>query len=177
MGSKLNLNSEFGDGSEFYFDIKVKTSNQSGTAEKIKAQTTNINSKSNVITTDEKIIFIVEDNSINMLLAKTLVKKIIPNAQIIELVNGKQAVDKIKETLPDLILMDVQMPIMNGYEATSEIRKMTLNKQLPIIALTAGTVVGEKEKCIEAGMNDYISKPIDKENLMTIIQHWITLKP
>ena len=74
---------------------------------------------------------------------------------------------------PDLILMDIQMPIMNGYEATKEIRKTEKGKFIPIIALTAGTIVGEKEKCLEAGMNDYISKPIIKEILQTKLVQWL----
>jgi CheY-like chemotaxis protein len=69
--------------------------------------------------------------------------------------------------------MDVQMPIMNGYEATYEIRKLNSGKHTPIIALTAGTVIGEKDKCLEAGMNDYASKPIAKEILEGIILKWI----
>jgi CheY-like chemotaxis protein len=69
--------------------------------------------------------------------------------------------------------MDIQMPEMNGYEATEEIRKIDNQKDTPIIALTAGTIVGEKEKCLQAGMNDYIPKPIEKENLKKNISKWI----
>ena len=69
--------------------------------------------------------------------------------------------------------MDVQMPVMNGYEATQEIRKTPKGQHIPIIALTAGTVIGEKEKCLEMGMNDYASKPIIKEALETLISKWI----
>ena len=128
----------------------------------------------NIITKDAKTIFIVEDNKINMLLAKTLVKQIVPNATIFELENGKDALEKTMELLPDLILMDIQMPVMNGYDSTVEIRKIPKADKIPIIALTAGTIVGEKEKCIEYGMNDYIPKPIDKEHLIKIISQWIT---
>ena len=69
--------------------------------------------------------------------------------------------------------MDVQMPVMNGYEASQEIRKTNLGAHIPIIALTAGTVVGEKEKCLEAGMNDYTSKPIIKDVLENMIAKWL----
>ena len=69
--------------------------------------------------------------------------------------------------------MDIQMPIMNGYEATKEIRKLDTGKEVPIIALTAGTVIGEKEKCLEIGMNDYVSKPIIKGSLEEIIARWV----
>ena len=109
-----------------------------------------------------------------MLLAKTLVKQIVPNISIFEVVNGKQACDKIYVINPDLVLMDVQMPIMNGYEATLEIRKIEHFKHLPIIALTAGIVLGEKQRCLEAGMNDYISKPIIREELQNVILKWLS---
>ncbi len=176
MESKLELKSEYGIGSEFYFDIKVKACNEPEkdieNEDKPIPKTANSNT---IITNDSKTIFLVEDNAINMLLAKTLMLQIIPNAKVIELVNGEDAVEKINTVIPDLILMDIQMPIMNGYEATIAIRKLPNTQAIPIIALTAGTVVGEKEKCINAGMNDYISKPVDKENLATIIQHWLNI--
>lgn len=167
MNSQLELNSEVNKGSEFSFILKVKYSNETTNLDtkKDKAIT-----KNSILTNDKLIIFIVEDNKINMLLAKTLIKNIVPNAQIFELENGEVALEKVKTLLPDLILMDIQMPIMNGYDATVEIRKLPNTKHIPIIALTAGTVKGEKEKCIEYGMNDYIPKPIDKELLKRIIE-------
>ena len=173
MNSQLDLNSEPNKGSDFSFVIEVKYSNET-IIESLK-KSSNGTFKSKIITYDEKIIFIVEDNKINMLLAKTLVKQILPNAQIFELENGKIALDKTQEIVPDLILMDIQMPIMNGYDATIAIRKLPNFTKIPIIALTAGTIVGEKEKCIEFGMNDYIPKPIDKELLENIISEYIIL--
>jgi CheY-like chemotaxis protein len=65
------------------------------------------------------------------------------------------------------------MPIMNGYDATKEIRKLKYGKNVPIIALTAGIIVGEKEKCLAAGMNDYASKPISKATLTSLITNWL----
>ena len=118
-------------------------------------------------------ILIIEDNKINMLLAKTMVKQIIPNSTIFEAINGKEGVDKFNILLPDLILMDLQMPIMNGYEATTAIRKSIKGKHIPIIAVSAGAILGEKDKCIAVGMNDYISKPIAKEVFENMIFKWI----
>jgi PAS domain S-box-containing protein len=173
MNSKLHLESEFGKGSEFYFDIVLETSDD----------TENINIDATIEVTSDKEttnfgyenfkILIVEDNKINMLLAKTLIKQIIPNGTIYEAENGQEAIEKFLVLKPDLILMDVQMPIKNGYEATIEIRKTEIGKLVPIIALTAGTVVGEREKCLKVGMNDYASKPIIKENLKYIITKWV----
>ncbi|MES2410527.1 MAG: PAS domain S-box protein [Bacteroidota bacterium] len=172
MDSQLELGSEFGEGSEFSFVLEVNYSNQQASDKKSISKSS---SPGKIVTDKEKIIFIVEDNKINMLLAKTLVKQILPNAQIFELENGEESLEKIKTVIPDLILMDIQMPVMNGYDATAEIRKIPRAKNVPIIALTAGTIVGEKEKCIQYGMNDYIPKPIDKDFLIKIISQWITI--
>lgn len=173
MNSHLELESEFGNGSIFSFVLEVPYSNEQS-LEKTNPIVSKISSENNIVTTDKKTIFIVEDNKINMLLAKTLMKNIIPNATIFELENGKDALEKTKNILPDLILMDIQMPIMNGYDATVEIRKIPEAQKIPIIALTAGTIVGEKEKCIQFGMNDYIPKPIDKDFLIKIVSQWLT---
>ncbi len=175
MNSKLHLKSDFNIGSEFYFDIVLKTSNKSTSENKLQKNVSMPSLTANIIDFGQQNykILLVEDNKINMLLAKTLVKQIIPNVSLYEAENGKIAVDNFEVIKPDLILMDIQMPIMNGYEATIEIRKLKSGNQTPIIALTAGTVLGEKEKCIECGMNDYASKPIVKEVLESIIYKWI----
>lgn len=172
MNSQLELESVFGEGSEFSFVLDVAYSNQQSLSKDMDDALKNTSSD-HVVTNDEKTIFIVEDNKINMLLAKTLVKQIVPNATIFELENGKDALEKTQELVPDLILMDIQMPVMNGYDSTLEIRKIPKAEKIPIIALTAGTIVGEKEKCIEHGMNDYIPKPIDKEHLIKIMSQWM----
>ncbi len=173
MQSKLELKSEPNKGSEFSFILELPYSNESVETFNASDNDSIVHHKNNIITTDNKIIFIVEDNKINMLLAKTLIKQILPNAHVFELENGKEALECVQNQLPDLILMDIQMPIMNGYDATLEIRKLPNTNEIPIIALTAGTIIGEKEKCIENGMNDYIAKPIDKVELEKIIGNWI----
>lgn len=173
MNSKLNLRSNEKEGSEFYFNVILKTSNET-TNEEIEKIEVILNDRIEINYGHENFkILIVEDNKINMLLAKTLVKQILPNGTIFEAENGKVGVEKFNLLNPDLILMDVQMPIMNGYEATNEIRQTQKGQHIPIIALTAGTVVGEREKCLEAGMNDYASKPIIKEALETLLSKWI----
>jgi CheY-like chemotaxis protein len=91
-------------------------------------------------------VLVAEDNLINMMLVKTLIGKIAPDAIIIGAVNGIDAVNKCRIHNPDIILMDIQMPDMNGYEATKSIRS-EVQYSNPIIALTAGNVLGEKEKC------------------------------
>ena len=121
-------------------------------------------------------ILIVEDNEINMFLAETLVKKSFVNAKICTAENGQIGVD-IFEKNPniDIILMDVQMPVLNGYEATAKIRSLNeKGRQVPIIAVTAGTMLGDKEKCLDAGMNDYLGKPIEVSALESLIKKWLS---
>ncbi|KAA6431454.1 PAS domain S-box protein [Dyadobacter flavalbus] len=131
------------------------------------------NGKASTYSNQEVTVLIAEDHKINMLLVKTMLEKILPNVRMIEAVNGKEAIKAYQESDPDIIFMDIQMPEMNGYEATGAIRMLETDKKIPIIALTAGTVVGEREKCIEAGMDDYLTKPVIKDTLEEAIQKWL----
>ncbi|AEL26742.1 response regulator [Cyclobacterium marinum] len=119
----------------------------------------------NFLTNQEFNILIAEDNPVNMKLSKIILSKISPTINIIEAENGLMAYEYVIKNHPDLILMDIQMPIMNGYETAKAIRTIEHGKSIPIIALTAGTVKGEKERCIDSGMNDYMSKPLVQDKL------------
>lgn len=129
------------------------------------------------IQTNEKIkIMIVEDNPVNMMLTKAIVQKSLPGTIIIEAENGALAVENFIQTEPQLVFMDVQMPEMNGYDATKAIRKLTNGKMVPIIALTAGTLSGEEERCLDCGMNDYISKPVVLKTISEKMKHWLQIQ-
>jgi CheY-like chemotaxis protein len=118
---------------------------------------------------------IAEDSEINMILSKELIKKELPNAVFQEALNGKKAVELVKTGNPDIIFMDIQMPEMDGFEATRQIRKSEKLQHIhiPIIALTAGAIKGEKEKCLEAGMDDFIPKPIDVKTLHHVLEKYL----
>ncbi|KAA0993704.1 PAS domain S-box protein [Dyadobacter aurulentus] len=121
----------------------------------------------------EVTILIAEDHRINMLLVRSMLSKIVPNAVIVEAENGREAIHAYHKRAPDLVFMDIQMPEMNGYEAARGIRNLEIGKRVPIVALTAGTVVGEREKCIEAGMDDYLTKPVVKDTLEETVFRWL----
>ncbi|WP_017260104.1 PAS domain S-box protein [Pedobacter arcticus] len=127
------------------------------------------------VVTDSYKILVVEDNLVNKLLARTVIARILPNAHILEANNGVEAIEQYKSNLPDLILMDLQMPVMNGYEATEKIRLIDKehNRSTIIVALTAGNVKGEKERCLEIGMNDFVTKPFVEENLAILFSKWL----
>lgn len=118
-------------------------------------------------------ILIVDDNNVNVILARELINNILDRPETYIANNGKSAVEMYQEIQPDLVLMDVQMPIMNGYQATEAIRKYEKDKRVPIIALTAGTIKGERDRCLEAGMDDYLSKPITANQLQKMVEKWI----
>ncbi len=169
MQSQLFLTSEYGMGSDFYFSIQFRTAvNRKGIVQKHPAQISKITEADSIIEDNIKIL-IAEDNEINMLLVKKILMQMFPKAILYEARNGKQAV-KIYNSIPlDIILMDVQMPKKNGYEATLEIRQLEQSKRTAIIALTAGIFNKEKKKCLECGMDAYISKPINPAHLQQAI--------
>jgi PAS domain S-box-containing protein len=127
--------------------------------------------------TDSKIegeftILVAEDISMNMLLLKTLLNNILNKVKVIECSNGKIALEKYKENKVDLIFMDVQMPEMDGLTATQKIRNYEAenNIKTPIVALTAGALSEEREKCFKAGMDDFLTKPIQPNSLKAVLE-------
>jgi CheY-like chemotaxis protein/HPt (histidine-containing phosphotransfer) domain-containing protein len=108
----------------------------------------------------------------NRLVATTILKNY--NANVETTINGKEAVKLLKSKHFDLVLMDVQMPVMDGLKATSLIRK-EISKSLPIIALTAFALKGDQEKFLNAGMQDYLSKPFGENQLLNVVSRWLEL--
>ncbi len=117
-------------------------------------------------------VLLVEDNDVNRLYANSILTKW--DCEVNTAENGMVAIERLKSQKFDIVLMDVQMPIMDGYEATRKIRRSTESiKNIPIIALTANAIKGDVDKCLEAGMNDYISKPFHPETLFKTISKYI----
>ena len=120
----------------------------------------------------ETRILLVEDNPINQKLAAKMLLKLGAALEIAN--NGKEAVEKVCQNAYDLILMDCQMPVMDGFEATTEIRKLDNAKgTIPIIAMTANALKGDRDQCLDAGMDDYLCKPINKSVLANTILKWV----
>ncbi len=180
MNSKLELESEVGDGSRFYFIIFAKSElvereENAPRESKLTNKPKNKQTSSPIESTKAYNVLLAEDNEVNTLLAKILIKKILPTAKIIGAVNGKQVLEEFQKEKPDIIFMDVQMPEMNGFEATKEIRRIETDFRIPIIALTAGTSKEEIEECLKSGMDDFISKPILPEVFESILIKWLKL--
>lgn len=136
--------------------------------------TQEIHSPTNGYVNNKKLkVLLADDNEFNILLVKQMINNILPNAQIFEAVNGIKAIELFEANQPDLVFMDIQMPELNGHEASEKIRSLTMGKHIPIIALTAGTQEDERERCIQAGMDDFITKPFVVETLEHVISKWL----
>ena len=116
-------------------------------------------------------VLLVEDNSLNQQVGKELLENLGLIVVIAE--SGEAAIQQVQEIAFDLVFMDIQMPGIDGFETTRRIRKNLQNAHLPIIAMTAHAMAGDKEQCLEVGMSDYISKPIDPDVLSRSVQYWI----
>ncbi|THB63788.1 MAG: sensor histidine kinase, partial [Desulfovibrio sp.] len=114
---------------------------------------------------------LVEDNEINQEVAREWLESSGISVKVAS--NGKEALQALENETFDAVLMDVQMPEMDGYEATGHIRQQDKYKDLPIIAMTAHALKGDREKCLDAGMNDYVSKPIDPKLLFSVLSQWV----
>lgn len=170
MGGDVGVESEPGIGSTFWFSARLKR----------------VDSDLSMITADENIddedrlrsqykgarILLVEDNAINREVALELLNG--AGMNVATAVNGSEAVTLVDSSEYDLILMDVQMPVMDGLEATRLIRSKCDKKEIPILAMTANIFEADRTACIEAGMNDFVAKPFELDNMFTTILKWLS---
>jgi signal transduction histidine kinase/CheY-like chemotaxis protein len=170
MGGSIGVESREGRGSRFYFSIPFEICRE---APEVKPPLTAAPEVCG--TTNEKVnILLAEDNEINRKYIIALMKN--KGWQVTAVKNGKEAIEILRSKNDrsfDIILMDVQMPVMDGMEATKTIRKLEEYKQIPIIALTAHALKGDRERFLAVGMDDYLSKPLDANTLYSTIEKYI----
>ncbi|UYP47285.1 Chemotaxis protein CheY [Candidatus Lokiarchaeum ossiferum] len=118
-----------------------------------------------------KKVLVIEDNETNLYLMRTILKKY--GCHVIEAQDGYSGVELAVAESPDLILMDIQLPILDGYGATKKIRSIEKTKNIPIIAITSYAMVGDKEKTLRAGCNVYIEKPIDPKSFIEELKKFL----
>ncbi len=118
-----------------------------------------------------KKVLVIEDNEINLYLMRTILQKL--GYQVIEAQDGFTGVELAIAERPDLILMDIQLPGLDGYEATKKIRSIEETKDIPIIAITSYAMVGDKEKILAVGCTAYIEKPIEPESFIEELKKYI----
>ena len=169
MKGEIGVESEPGKGSTFWFTASFKK----GTPPR-KAQIDRVVPQSNKLKSKKISVLVVEDNLINQKISSFSLKKAGMAVTIAN--NGLEALEMFKKQSFDVILMDIQMPVMDGYEATGEIRKLeeSLNAHVPIIALTANAMQGDAEKCLAAGMDNYLSKPFKIDKLISILNQIVS---
>jgi signal transduction histidine kinase/ActR/RegA family two-component response regulator len=169
MEGTIGFTSELGRGSTFWFTValgegKQTTASMSALANSVALSAAPPRGRGRVL--------VAEDNPVNQRVAVILLGKIGYSAEVAA--NGAEALQLVQQQSYDIILMDCQMPVMDGFEATAAIRKIQSSSlRTPIIAVTANALAGQREKCIAAGMDDYLPKPINKEILEATIARWL----
>ena len=175
MGGEAGLVSEAGSGSTFWFRVRLEILDSSLEAyhsrplsldeDYAKAMSRQLTGK----------ILVVDDNAANQTVIKAILSKLGLQCEVVD--DGKKAVARVKETPAlDLVLMDCQMPVMDGFEATRQIRQWELEAQrphLPIVALTAGAFEKDRQRCIESGMDDFLAKPVDIHRIIEVLNQWL----
>lgn len=163
MGSSLGVESEVGKGSLFSFEIDCQLCEHDALSSNVKETAPTVQLPSNVQ------VLVAEDYEINQILINELLKRfdIVPDF----VNNGSEAVDKVMEKQYDLVFMDVNMPVMDGIEATQFIRRNDIT--VPIVALTANAMEGDREKLLDSGMDDYLSKPVVFEEMQKVLNRFL----
>ena len=169
MGGTVGVHSKYGEGSQFYFTVPQKIPNQADAQRATAGQ----GDECPAFHTANARILLADDNALNREVVKAMLEPL--GAVVDEAGNGEEAVYKAERIAFDLIFMDSHMPVMNGEEATRAIRRHseTVNSDVKIVALTADVVAGVRERLLDSGMDDYLSKPIQIPELYRIVRKYL----
>ena len=164
MHGEFGVDSTPGEGSTFWFRLPLEVSDEQViSAPKEKSVESHRQLRGRIL--------LVEDNPINQMVASKMLEKL--GLEIVLAANGQEAIDTLEADQVDAVLMDCQMPVLDGFAATRQIREQSRYEALPIIAMTANVMEGDRDKCIEAGMNDYIGKPVAAADLRKTLERWL----
>jgi len=166
MGGEIGVESTLGNGAHFYFTVELTLGDADALEQNSEDESDNAISQLNGMK-----VLLVEDNELNQELAMELLGR--NHIHATPAWNGEEALELLQSEDFDGVLMDIQMPIMDGYKATQEIRKQSKYKALPIIAMTANVMAGDREIAIAAGMNDHIGKPLNVHQMLSIMAKWL----
>ncbi len=181
MGGEIGVDSRIGEGATFWFTVSLAPAQERQILPLSEADDAPKQSAATAAVDDNLLfkgkVLVVEDNAINQLVAEGQLEDFGLQVELAD--NGAEALKMLADSTYDLVLMDCQMPVMDGFEASRKIRdpqSAVCDQSIPIVAMTANVMRGDREKCVAAGMNDYISKPVDPEDLQKVLQRWLPLQ-
>lgn len=168
MGGSLRASSNGGHGSVFALEMPLALSQTPKQAKEKPAPASRTNGAANG---QNHHVLLVEDNPVNQTVIEAMLRSL--GYEVSVVADGEQAVDSVRAQRFDAVLMDCRLPVVDGYESTRRIRRLPERHGLPIIALTANALLGDREACLEAGMDDYLAKPFKRTDLQQLLQQWL----
>lgn len=181
MGGRVKVESRTGEGSHFHFRLRFDKMALQASGESCALSREHRSCRSSRSSRADRAaeessdrILVVEDNAINQKVAQAMLEKMGYRSELAE--NGKEALEALQRKTFALVLMDLQMPVMDGFEATRHIREgkgNTANSRIPVIAMTANATREDRQRCIESGMDDYLSKPVQRQVLQDMLDRWL----
>jgi CheY-like chemotaxis protein len=169
MGGTIGAESESGHGSTFWFELAFSAP---VAPDRRPPRPESLSVDARPLWLTAPLLLVAEDNAVNQIIAVAALERCGCRVEVVN--DGRKALEALSTRSYDAVLMDCQMPEMDGYEATAELRRRESgDRHTPVIAMTAHAMAGDRENCLEAGMDDYISKPMRRQQLIDTLQRWI----
>lgn len=177
MGGRVGFESKLGGGTSFWFTLNYTLPDKPLESQSSDSQDVDSQASVDKAIIQKAHVLLVEDNPINQMVAKAMLIKL--GCSVDVAVNGQQAIEMLSHSFYDLVFMDMQMPVMDGLEATRILRSKDSskrNQQIPIVAMTANALADSRKQCQEVGMNDFLTKPVKKSSVLEILERYLPVE-